>query len=58
MVGALLFGSPSDPSELSNLLDRYGKATVADALLDDSGEDKNIIDLPRRKSGPRSPRAS
>src|SRR4051794_10290951 len=54
MVGALLFGSSTDAEELRKLLRRYGEATVADALVEDAGNDQKVINLPRRKSGPRS----
>jgi len=56
MVGALLFGSPTDPDELVEMLRRYGRATVADALLPTSGRLGAVIELPKRKSGPRSAR--
>lgn len=58
MIAALLYGSPTDPDELRQLLEGYGRATVADALVEEAGDDQKVIDLPRRKSGPRSPRGS
>jgi hypothetical protein len=33
MVAAIMFGSPTAPEELIDLLRRYGKATVADAFV-------------------------
>jgi hypothetical protein len=56
MVGALLFGAPTDAEELVALLRRYGRATVADALLQVDTPAGSVIELPTRKSGPRSPR--
>lgn len=56
MVAALLFGSPIEADELIDLLRRYGRATVADALVESTAPaDASVIELPARKSGPRSP---
>lgn len=56
MVAALLFGAPTDAEELVELLHRYGRATVADALIGSEAPAGDVIELPTRKSGPRSPR--
>jgi len=55
MVAALLFGAPTNADELVELLHRYGRATVADALLRSETTAGDVIQLPKRKSGPRSP---
>jgi hypothetical protein len=56
MVGALLLAAPTDADELVELLRRYGRATVADALLEIETQPGSVIELPKRKSGPRSAR--
>jgi hypothetical protein len=58
MVGALIFGGPSDPDELVELLRRYGRATVGDAMVGTTIPAGAVIELPARKSGPRSSRRS
>lgn len=56
MVAALLFGSPTDADELIDLVRRYGRATVAEAIVESTAAaDSSVIKLPARKSGPRSP---
>jgi hypothetical protein len=57
MIAALILGAPEDPARLLDLVKAYGRACVRDAALGD-GDDADVIDLPRRKSGPRSPRRS
>jgi hypothetical protein len=56
MVAALLFGAPADAEELAELLRRYGRATVADALVHSEAAVGDVIQLPKRRSGPRSSR--
>jgi hypothetical protein len=56
MVAAVIFGSPTTPEELIDLLRRYGRATVADAFLPSQAPTGSVISLPKRTSGPRSPR--
>jgi hypothetical protein len=56
MVGALLFGSPTEAEELVDLLRRYGRAKVADALLHEESREGSVIELPKRRSGPSSSR--
>ena len=55
MVAALIFGGPTDPSELRDLLDRYARAKVVDAMVQTAIPDGSVIEFPVRKSGPRSP---
>src|SRR5262245_13183444 len=56
MVAAVLFGAPTDADELVALLRRYGRATVAEALVESTASaDSSVIRLPTRRSGPRSP---
>lgn len=56
MVAALLFGAPTDADELVKLLRRYGRAKVADALPRSEAAPGDVIELPKRRSGPRSSR--
>lgn len=56
MVAAVIFGSPTTAQELTDLLRRYGKATVADAFVPSQAPTGSVISLPKRTSGPRSPR--
>lgn len=53
MVAAILLAASTDPQELRQMLHQYGAATVADALVEETGDDENVVELPRRKSGPR-----
>jgi hypothetical protein len=57
MLAALLLGCPTDPQELRRLLRAYGDATVATALPWAVEEGAEVIDLPARRSGPRSRRS-
>jgi hypothetical protein len=52
MLAALILGAPTDPAQLVELLRAYGRARVADALLDGGG-DADVIEITKRKSGPR-----
>lgn len=56
MIAALLFGASTDATELIELLRRFGRATVADALVTSETSAAEVIQLPNRKSGPRSGR--
>ena len=58
MVGALIFGGPSDPAELVELLRRYGRATVGESMIETTIPAGSVIELPPRRSGPRSSRRS
>jgi hypothetical protein len=58
MIAAVLLAAPTDGAELRALLRRYGEATVGEALPGEATGDMSIIELPRRKSGPRAGRAS
>lgn len=56
MVAALLLGAPTKADELVELIRRYGRATVADALVVAEARVGTVVELPKRKSGPRSAR--
>jgi hypothetical protein len=58
MAAAILLGSTTDGQELRELLRRYGEATVADALPWLADGEAEVIELPKRKPGPRSGRRS
>lgn len=53
VVAALLYAAPEDPGELAELLARYRRARVRDALLGEPAAD-NVISFPQRRPGPRS----
>jgi hypothetical protein len=54
MVAALLLGSPTDGQALRQLLKELGEATVADALPASQSKPGELIQLDKRKPGPRS----
>lgn len=56
MIAALLLASPTDGAAVRDMLREYGEATVAQALPWSSVEPGAVIELPARKSGPRSGR--
>ena len=56
MAAAIILGAPTDPVSVVKLLRDLGVATVADALLPSDEPSGDVITLPRRTSGPRSPR--
>src|SRR4051812_25033323 len=56
MLAAVLLGAPTEPDQLVDLVRRYGRATVKDAMVQPSVGSGEVIELPTRKSGPRGPR--
>lgn len=55
MIAALLLAAPTDPEELVELVRRYGRARVRDTLVQAEATSADVINLPDRTSGPRSP---
>jgi hypothetical protein len=53
MVAALLLAARADAEELVSVISAYERATVRDAMID-GGAGGSVINLPPRKSGPRS----
>lgn len=52
MLAALIFAAPEDPTKLVEILQRYGKARVGDAVLTRS-DNGDVIEFAPRTSGPR-----
>lgn len=55
MIAALILAAPNDAQQLQRLLQAFDAALVQDALLSSEGG-TNIVEFPRRKSGPRPAR--
>ncbi len=51
MLAALILAAPENPEMLIDMLQRYGRARVGDALLAPS--EAEVVDFPERTSGPR-----
>jgi hypothetical protein len=56
MLAALVLGSPTEAKELDRLLRLYDQARVGDALVT-AAPQGNLVDFPRRVSGPRPKRS-
>jgi hypothetical protein len=53
MLAALILAAPDDPESLIEVLQRYGRARVSDALVTRSDGDGDVIAFAPRTSGPR-----
>lgn len=56
MVAALLLAASPDPELLAAAVAAYDRASVSDALLE-SQADRDVVSLPKRRSGPHSVRS-
>ena len=54
MVGAVLLATPLDGARLRQLLADYGRATVKEAVPWRASVEGELIELPKRRPGPRS----
>lgn len=53
LVAALLHAAAEDPAELAELLRKYRRARVRDAIVGDPPAE-NVVSFPRRAPGPRA----
>ena len=58
MVAAVVLASPTDGESAREILKKLGEATVADALPGSESKPGDLVQLGKRKSGPRSGKAN
>jgi hypothetical protein len=52
MLAALILAAPDDPADLIDILRRYGRAQVGDAVMT-KADDGDVLEFAPRTSGPR-----